>query len=246
MSLTQSLPDVIRQFDINVDGRDFVVGDIHGRFDRLRTGLAEYRFDEHRDRLFSVGDLIDRGAYSAEALDWLRQPWFHACLGNHEQMLLNSPQHESAMLSWILMNGGEWWLELDTTARAQYFEALSAMPLTMEVETAQGRVGIVHADVPSWLSWPQFIHALQEGDEQVREWALWGRERATGHILFGVEGIDRVVCGHTVMVTGRPNVVENVWFIDTGAFVDGRRAHLTMLPLSQLFEKNAAATGRYD
>jgi serine/threonine protein phosphatase 1 len=234
--------DTVQQFNINLDGRDFVVGDIHGRFDRLRDQLAEHSFDDTRDRLFSVGDLIDRGPHSAEALHWLRKPWFHTCLGNHEEMLLNSPRRTSNMLSWILMNGGEWWLELDQHVRREYIETLNAVPLALEVETARGRVGIVHADVPSWLSWPQFTEALSGGNDEVRQWALWGRERATGHVEQGVRGIDRVVCGHTVMVTGWPKTVENVWFIDTGAFLDSPRARLTMLPLDELFIEAVTVT----
>lgn len=226
----------VSHFGKNVTGRDFVVGDVHGCFDRLRGQMAVYGFDDTRDRLFSVGDLIDRGAYSAEALSWLRKPWFHACLGNHEEMLLNSPQHTNKMLSWILLNGGEWWLELDEPVRREYLAMLSTLPLALQVETPKGRVGIVHADVPSWLTWQQFLTALGTGNDEARQWALWGRERATGHIEHGVCGIDRVVCGHTVMVSGRPNVVENVWFIDTGAFLNSARAHLTMLPLSELFD----------
>ncbi len=236
------MTEMVSHFGINEAGRDFVVGDIHGRFDRLRSEMAEHRFDESRDRLFSVGDLIDRGAYSAEALVWLRKPWFHACLGNHEEMLLNSPRRANMMLSWILMNGGEWWLELDEHVRQEYFATLSGLPLALEVETTQGRVGIVHADVPSWLTWPQFLEALNAENDEARQWALWGRERATGHIELGVCGIDRVVCGHTVMATGRPNIVENVWFIDTGAFLDSARARLTMLPLTELFTHSVSVT----
>ena len=79
-----------RRFARNAAGRDFVVGDIHGMFPALRELLARAGFDEECDRLFSVGDLIDRGPRSREALEWLAQPWFHAVRGNHEQLLLDS------------------------------------------------------------------------------------------------------------------------------------------------------------
>ena len=49
-------------------GRDWIVGDVHGCFQTLRQALAAIDFEPGRDRLFSVGDLIDRGPHSNEAL----------------------------------------------------------------------------------------------------------------------------------------------------------------------------------
>ena len=48
----------------NKVGRDFVVGDVHGMFDRVAQALTKVQFNPSRDRLFSVGDLIDRGPQS--------------------------------------------------------------------------------------------------------------------------------------------------------------------------------------
>ena len=60
-----------RRYPRNRTGRDFVVGDVHGMFSALRELLAVAGFDDRRDRLFSVGDLIDRGPDSRGSLDWL-------------------------------------------------------------------------------------------------------------------------------------------------------------------------------
>ncbi len=46
----------------NRRGRDFVVGDLHGYLGALQDALARAGFDPGCDRLFSTGDLIDRGA----------------------------------------------------------------------------------------------------------------------------------------------------------------------------------------
>ena len=51
----------VARFEENATGRDFVVGDLHGMFSHLEALLNEVAFDESADRLFSVGDLIDRG-----------------------------------------------------------------------------------------------------------------------------------------------------------------------------------------
>jgi len=51
----------IQYLFINKKGRDFVCGDIHGCFDQLEEKLSQVNFDKSTDRLFCVGDLIDRG-----------------------------------------------------------------------------------------------------------------------------------------------------------------------------------------
>ena len=72
----------------NLQGRDFIVGDLHGHPDVLRRLMDHVAFDYDMDRLFSVGDLVDRGPNSAGALDLLEAPSFYPVLGNHDAMLL--------------------------------------------------------------------------------------------------------------------------------------------------------------
>ena len=92
----------------NEAGRDFVAGDIHGCYRTLERALESVRFDSRRDRLFSVGDLINRGPASMEALAWLTDGRIHAAVrGNHEEMFLNglSRDRESAYEPWTVDPG---------------------------------------------------------------------------------------------------------------------------------------------
>lgn len=77
---------LIRCIERNIAGRDFAVGDIHGHFTALQGALDAVAFDPVRDRLFSVGDMVDRGPESEQVLDWLAKPWFFAVQGNHEDI----------------------------------------------------------------------------------------------------------------------------------------------------------------
>ena len=79
-----------RYFRRNQRGRDFVVSDLHGRLDRLDYRLEQQGFDPERDRLFAVGDLVDRGDNSAALVERLEERWFFSVLGNHELMLLDA------------------------------------------------------------------------------------------------------------------------------------------------------------
>ena len=72
----------------NVAGRDFVVGDVHGEFETLEATLTHVEFQPGHDRLFALGDLVDRGPRSADALAWMESGRITLSVrGNHEQML---------------------------------------------------------------------------------------------------------------------------------------------------------------
>ena len=80
---------LIRTLPSNDQGRDYVVGDLHGCRQLLDQLLEFVDFSPENDRLFSVGDLIDRGSDSLGCLALLEKPWFYAVRGNHEEMLLD-------------------------------------------------------------------------------------------------------------------------------------------------------------
>ena len=224
----------VERFERNRLGRDFVVGDIHGMFTYLDLLLDDAAFDETRDRLFSVGDLIDRGPESPRALEWLERPWFRACRGNHEQCALDSPDPEQ-LAFWVSRNmGGQWWLDIDPQRQAHFLRAFARMPLALEIETRTGLVGVVHADVPPFLAWDDFMERLRRGNADAVSCALWSRQRLSDFRLrMPVSGgVDRVYCGHTpVRGTVRR---DNVYYIDTGA-VYARSGHpgarLTMVEI---------------
>ena len=70
-------------------GHDFVVGDVHGEFPTLETLLSRVGFAPQHDRLFALGDLVDRGPRSVDALAWMESGRIAMSVrGNHEQMLL--------------------------------------------------------------------------------------------------------------------------------------------------------------
>ena len=80
---------IVRHGPNDTGGRDLVVGDIHGYFDTLEHALDRLKFNPAADRLFAVGDLIDRGPQSAAALEWLVADRIAAVRGNHDQGMVD-------------------------------------------------------------------------------------------------------------------------------------------------------------
>jgi len=68
-----------QHFASNKHGHDYVVGDVHGDYERLTDLLLVIKFDVTVDRLFAVGDLIDRGPDSVKCLELLNESWFFQC-----------------------------------------------------------------------------------------------------------------------------------------------------------------------
>ncbi len=95
--------------------RIFFIGDIHGCSKTFRKLVAERIGIRKTDRLYCVGDYIDRGNDSKGVVDFileLRKKNFqiYTLRGNHEQMLLDSGSGYYSFSLW-LMNGGDRTLE---------------------------------------------------------------------------------------------------------------------------------------
>jgi serine/threonine protein phosphatase 1 len=217
---------VIRHFEKNQRGRDFVVGDIHGCFGLLETRLGEIGFSASSgDRLFSVGDLIDRGPRSIETLEFMYGIPIHAVRGNHEAMAIGVFD-----AAWdtgnYRANGGSWFFALTQPEQLQFADSFRTLPIAIEVETDNGLVGIVHANCPT-DKWSDMHDGLY-GDraDQFSMMCMWDRSRYQSNKTSSVAGVHQVIVGHTPVK--EETIRGNVRYIDTGA-VFGRK--LTIIQL---------------
>jgi serine/threonine protein phosphatase 1 len=235
-------------FGPNPTGRDFVVGDLHGQIDMLQRLLRAVGFDRQFDRLFALGDLIDRGPGSEQLLQLFHdEPAMFCIRGNHEELMLASQTNPVYRRVWE-RNGGDWADDLSDERLAELTAMIEQMPLVIELDLGDGRrIGLVHAEVPPGMDW-ETVKRVQPGpadqvddrDSNLESSLLWGRRRfgaleqmalnpeaeglddderaRTVRTVTPVDGIDLVVTGHTIIPARRPARSGNVMFLDTGAY----------------------------
>ncbi len=92
--------------------RVFVVGDIHGCFNSMKELIENKIQLKKDDKIIFLGDYIDRGPDSKTVLDYIIELQNNdydivTLLGNHESMLVNSYNDESAVPKWIQNGGSE-------------------------------------------------------------------------------------------------------------------------------------------
>ncbi|QMI49794.1 metallophosphoesterase [Burkholderia sp. MBR-1] len=241
----------VQRFARNKNGRDFVVGDIHGCYDQVWEAMRAVDFKPEADRLFSLGDLLDRGPGSRRVRRFLEQPYVRAIRGNHDdefvQLYAEGVPDDRVLQAYMNVigdsNGMSWWLDVPHDERLQIVSRLARLPYVIELQTARGLVGLVHAEVPIGWDWATFTARISAGDEYATKSATWGRKRAERGDDSGVHGIDRMFVGHKIHAA--PRRLGNVFYIDTGAFVSvldpGREGHLTIADVAASTEVLTAA-----
>ncbi len=218
----------IKSYTANNNGRDFVVGDIHGHFKLLRSLLNQVKFNAEQDRIFSVGDLVDRGPDSEQVIAWLKEPWFHAVRGNHEQMIVEC-MSGCGDIARHTRNGGAWLYDLPPIVQHDISRALDGLPVMIEVDLSDGqKIGIVHAEAPLLLKtdgWEEAKDSIacelgEEFQQLALKLALYSRTKIDRQDHSLIKGLDKLYVGHSTV----SNVMSlgNVVYIDTGcSFGDG-------------------------
>lgn len=232
----------------NTAGRDFIVGDLHGCRPMLDNLLGYVAFDTAKDRLFAVGDLVNRGPDSLGCLDLLQESWFFSVLGGHEALLLayllpesedfRQRQYRNA----FHQTAGTSWVRSAQDRVQEYLPLLQALPFAHVVngENEKTRFQVFHAErcdnetlrflsdndldaaqESAWRS-PHWVAGFgAQGDW--RDHLLWGRSRIDGDPPFAFKKIrSRDYTGHTPTLDPRyPHAVVQLGqqvCLDTAAY----------------------------
>lgn len=202
---------LIKRFKKNIEGNDYLIGDIHGYISDLYKYLDKIKFNKKKDRLFAVGDLIDRGPDNEMVLKLLKEPWFNSVRGNHEQMIID--MSKSPYFYDTEKYGAGWICFSPKSYQLKYAKEFNKLPYVIEVETNQGKIGVLHADT-DFNDWDVFIKNVNSKDQKTLSSILWNLERFKKKDNSIVKNIDKIYVGH--MTT--PEVINygNVFYIDLG------------------------------
>lgn len=198
----------------------------------LENALRDIGFDHANDRLFAVGDLIDRGPESMRAIEFMAKPWFFSVRGNHDELPHAAAREmidgRGEMLELWVRNGGDWFYDHSFREIGRLSNALMDLPVMIEVETIHGLVGVVHAEPSIGDTWADIRQRLHDGCRKTATGLMWNRDRMDlmkagqkwlSHYKWSVHGIDHVFTGHSVVK--QPWRIGNLHFIDTGACFEG-------------------------
>jgi len=211
--------------------RVYAVGDIHGRFDLLLELMDKIERDdaersEAKTHVVFLGDLIDRGASSAQVVDYLLHcrtgsAIFHFIAGNHEEALLDSVRGPKIGLEgWLAYGGRETLISYGVSVGAI---ATGGILLDSEIQTA---IPAEHVDfiagfndsvqIGDYL----FVHAgirpCVPLDQQSSHDMHWIRQE-----FLSDESDHGVVVVHGHTISEKPEFLANRIGIDTGAYRTG-------------------------
>lgn len=223
----------------NEAGRDFIIGDLHGCYGLLLAEMEKKNFDKTKDRLFSVGDLVDRGPDSVKCMQLIYEPWFFAVQGNHERMMFSallgvySREHSPQDFYY---NGGDWANFTDEGIdflKVVANDMMEKMPVAIEVTGENGFL-LTHA------YWPNVEN------EQDPDTIVWDRNLAyrykpilqrtgayeefknSSRQLFMLSKYDPskkiVYVGHNTLNNGHNIFVDGHYMLDSGAYYAVRKA----------------------
>lgn len=229
---------MIRIYTQNSAGRDFIIGDLHGNHVDLMRLLDAVNFDTAIDRLFSVGDLVDRGLASVKCMQLLDNPWFHSVKGNHEELTVcgATPSVAQREFEYIhKMNGGIWAYHPENQEYVQqYLDKLAELPDCIEVKDS---FSIIHAEPPylkktdltNFLTGKWYDYECFDGVTHLwgRQWFLnfYARDPAKlkSQPIPISSVIDTCYVGHTPIL--KPTRLGFLVNLDTGS---GKQGNLTM------------------
>ncbi|SFM11186.1 metallophosphoesterase family protein [Salibacterium qingdaonense] len=207
--------------------RDIFISDIHGQFETFVSLLNRIDYQPEQDRLFLLGDFIDRGPQSFDVIRYVLElkeqdgADITCLLGNHEDMMLQAFQNEdTGGFSLWMENGGE------STLQSYVGEDLADSPLD-EITHA------IRRDFPEHLDFMENLQRFEETSEHIlvhagidpfaEEWKeseprtfVWIRSP----FLEKPHGVGKtVIFGHTPTPTLHENA--GPWFQSDKIGIDG-------------------------
>lgn len=219
--------------------RLYCIGDIHGRNDLLLEIHEKIKQDvvgfSGRVVIVYVGDFIDRGMFSREVIEILKDNPFpdFDCIylrGNHEQTLLDFLQEASVASSWLSYGGQATLVSYGVvvnkilTRREEFIE----IQKSLRDKIPQSHLGFISKtrlsyEIGSYLFVHAGINPKYSLARQQPEDLMWIRDE----FVRSNKNHEKIIV-HGLTVTEEPELLPNRIGIDTGAYASGRLSCLVL------------------
>ncbi|MDR3609884.1 MAG: metallophosphoesterase [Ignavibacteriaceae bacterium] len=201
-----------------------VIGDIHGCFYTLKDLVDKIRSTYPQAAIYCVGDLVDRGNFSLETIDFIRNQGIIATSGNHDLMFyysLTDPDNEIGKC-WVF-NGCETTMASYSNQQdkvAEHLNYVANLPLYINLEDCF----ISHAGVSTFfnddlspypLSDEIKFHDLIKTNINREHGIIWNREH-----LMDLGKLQ--IVGHTRQNNVNHLKSNNVAYVDTSVYTGNK------------------------
>lgn len=224
-----------------------VIGDIHGCFFTLKELYSKIIDLYPEIEIYQVGDIIDRGPYSREAISFIIENSIRSVLGNHEQMALEFLKNKESSLGRAWLYNGYMPTLLSYKNYQDdfnnHFEFLSKLPLFYNLSDCF----ISHAGISKTYQ-NRFKEVLLNDEDQLKK-IIDNLKRKDDGILWTRDRLANLgklqVVGHTRMIEPYFDKEANALFIDTGA-IGGNKLSCAIIEKSSIIEIISVETKEED
>lgn len=206
----------------SINMKQFVIGDIHGRYKALVSVLKQSKFDYENDLLIVLGDVVDGGNYTYKVIEeLLKIKNLILCIGNHDDWALQWMKTGFELPLWVNQGGIH-------TIRSYYYRN-NGEKCTERVP--QSHIDFLESAVPFYRDEKGriYVHGgfdptipIEENDLDT---LMWDRDLIEYAIGGGIIKYPHVFIGHTttqlVKGTTKPLTINNLTLMDTGGGWNG-------------------------
>lgn len=218
----------------------YVISDLHGEYDLFLKLLQEISFDKTNDKLYILGDVIDRGSQSIEILQHVynNQDSIVLLKGNHEEMMVDCLLNHDYYM-WFYNGGGstyQQYSQLPENTQIKLFYFVKGLPYLLRIEVEDRVFILAHAGVEADENGQIYVN-------QDIEYLLWARDE----FLYDTDIVNdmTVIVGHTPtpMILGHKK--DTIWHsrcgkkicIDCGSVFTGVLACLRLDDMREFYVK---------
>jgi serine/threonine protein phosphatase 1 len=197
-----------------------VIGDIHGCYYTLKELYGKIQTNYPAAEIFAIGDLVDRGHYCLETVDFIRDKGIKFTPGNHDLMFTHFFQSPGSIFArtWIHNDNGETLAayEFEPDKIWDHIEFINKQPFLYNHDDAF----LTHAGFSSYykkllpFGFKKDLSILEKiinKEIESEHGVMWNRDK-----LLDLGKLQ--IVGHTNHTEPKLDKKANALYIDTGAF----------------------------